>query len=128
EPATETARPEPPVPPAPKAPAPPAPKPPPPKPAKPATPLPPKFSAPVEGLSMDDEVTAVTSVPPQLLEALGAEAKSDENDEWHRVFEDYLRIKKECGESIEGVTFEKFQATLRKTRDNLLEKHACKRV
>lgn len=77
---------------------------------------------------MDDEVTAVTNVPQQLLDALGAEAKPDETAEWRRVFDDYLRIKKECGESIEGATFEKFQATLRKTRDTLIQKHACKRV
>ena len=128
EPVAEPVRAEPPTPPPPKAPAPPAPKPPPPKPTRPAATLPPKFAAPVDGLSMDDEVTAVTNVPQQLLEALGADAQPDELAEWRRVFEDYVRIKKECGEPTEGVTFEKFQATLRKTRDSLIEKHACKRV
>ncbi len=130
EPTPEPARAESPKPPPPKAaaPTPPAPKPPPPKPSRPTSSLAPKFAAPVDGLSMDDEVTAVTNVPQQLLDALGADAKPDETAEWRRIFDDYLRIKKECGESIEGVTFEKFQATLRKTRDSLIEKHACKRV
>lgn len=112
----------------PRAPAPPKPKPP--KPAPPArpAPLPPKYSAPVDGLMMDDEVTAITNVPQQLLDAIGADATTDELGEWRKVFEDFVRIKKECGEPTEGATFEKFQVTLRKTRDSLMEKHACKKV
>lgn len=117
--------------PAPEPPAAPKPaKPKPPKPAPPAKPaaLPPKFSAPVAGLMMDDEVTAITSVPQQLLEAIGADATTDELSEWRKVFDDFVRLKKECGEPTEGTTFEKFLGTLRKTRDSLVEKHACKRV
>lgn len=123
-----------PKPPAPKAatvesakprPAPPKPKPPKPAPSGVAS----KFSpAPVDGLSMDDEVTTITDIPQELLDASQADSASDEDAEWKQVFEDYLRIKRECGESIEGVTFDKFQATLKRTRDNLIAKHACKKV
>jgi hypothetical protein len=32
------------------------------------------------------------------------------------------------GRSTEGLTFEKFQATLKKNRDALMQRHSCKRV
>jgi hypothetical protein len=52
----------------------------------------------------------------------------DEATEWRGVFEEFVRIKKECGEPTEGLSFEKFQTTLRKNRDQLVTKHGCKRV
>ncbi|HWL89359.1 MAG TPA: MXAN_5187 C-terminal domain-containing protein, partial [Polyangiaceae bacterium] len=48
--------------------------------------------------------------------------------EWRIVYEDFIRTKKQCGESTEGLTFAKFQHTLRKNRDALIQRHGCKRV
>lgn len=48
--------------------------------------------------------------------------------EWRTVFEDFLSTKKQCGENVDGLTFEKFQTTLRKNRDALLQRHGTKRV
>ena len=48
--------------------------------------------------------------------------------EWRSVFEDFLSTKKQCNETTEGLTFEKFQTTLRKNRDALLQRHGTKRV
>jgi hypothetical protein len=39
-----------------------------------------------------------------------------------------VRTKKQCGEPTDGLTFEKFQATLKKNRDALMQRHNCKRV
>ena len=44
------------------------------------------------------------------------------------MYDEFLRTKKQCGEPTEGLTFEKFQNTLRKNRDALVERHHCKRV
>jgi hypothetical protein len=52
----------------------------------------------------------------------------DDTSEWPQVFEDFLRLKRENGESTEGLTFEKFQKTLRKNREALIRQHGCKRV
>jgi len=44
------------------------------------------------------------------------------------VFEDFASTKQQCGESLEGFTFDKFQNTLRKHRDAIIERHGVKRV
>lgn len=96
-----------------------------------AMPPPPKpADAPSED---DDDATVVSAVPPEILEAsaTGAHAaveEAGEISEWHNIFEDFVRTKKQCGEPTAGLTFEKFQNTLRKNRDQLMSKTKCKRV
>ena len=86
-----------------------------------------------EGDDSDEDATMVQAVPPEILEASmsGAHAavkEADEIAEWHAVYEDFVRTKKQCGEPTSGLTFEKFQQTLKKNRDQLISKTACKRV
>ena len=81
----------------------------------------------------DDEATMVAAIPKEVLAAATGEhralkAAKDENAEWMSVYEDFVRTKKECGESTDGLTFEKFSHTLKKNRDALIERHGCKRV
>lgn len=52
----------------------------------------------------------------------------DESAEWRAAYQDFIRIKKQCGEPTDGLTFEKFSVILRKNRDQLAEKHGVKRV
>jgi hypothetical protein len=74
----------------------------------------------------DEDATAIGAPPAELMaEASGA---ADDTAEWPSVFEAYRSTKQQCGESVEGLTFEKFTQTLRKHRDALVAKHACKRV
>jgi hypothetical protein len=80
---------------------------------------------------MDDEdATMVGAVPADLLaQATGdARAAHDEMAEWLSVYDDFVRTKRQCSEQVEGLTFEKFSHTLRKNRDLLVQRHACKRV
>jgi hypothetical protein len=51
-----------------------------------------------------------------------------QNVEWVQVFEEFAQTKQKCGESLDGFTFEKFQNTLRKHRDAIIERHGVKRV
>ena len=48
--------------------------------------------------------------------------------EWRAVYEEFVKTKQGCGESIEGLSFEKFQNTLRKNRDSIRERYQCERV
>lgn len=73
----------------------------------------------------DGDATVVGKVPSGLLQA---SANDEDTAEWPQVFEDFLRIKKENGESVDGLTFEKFQRTLRKNREALVQQHGCKKV
>jgi hypothetical protein len=101
-----------------------APRPGPPPIAQPAPPLPPPPSEP------DDEATMVGAVPAELLAQATGDNRgvSEETGEWVSTYEDFIRTKKQCGEPTDGLTFEKFAQTLRKNRDQLMARHACKRV
>ena len=56
------------------------------------------------------------------------EEQADEEGHFRQVFQDYVAMRKECGESTEALTFEKFGVTLRKTRDQIIAKHGAKSV
>jgi hypothetical protein len=52
---------------------------------------------------------------------------SDEQD-WRVVFQEFVATKKQCGENVDGFTYEKFEVTLRKNRDTLIQRHGAARV
>jgi hypothetical protein len=91
---------------------------------------------PPAGLDDDDEATVVSQVPSEILGQLAGDRITgrptpgieDEASDWKRVFDDFVKLKKECGEPIDGISFEKFKNTLRKNRDQLLQRHGCKSV
>lgn len=71
----------------------------------------------------------VGAVPPEVLaQATGEHRLKDETNAWMAVYEDFIRTKKQCGEAVEGLTFDKFSHTLKKNRDALIQRHGCKRV
>jgi len=77
-----------------------------------------------------DESTVIARAPSEILAAASGPSKavSDETAEWMGVYDEFLRTKKQCDEPTEGLSFEKFQNTLRKNRDALVQRHQCKRV
>jgi hypothetical protein len=60
--------------------------------------------------------------------ASGDDNGSDEGAHWRDVYDQYIATRKRCGESIDNLTFEKFGVTLRKTRDQIIEKHGARSV
>jgi hypothetical protein len=86
--------------------------------------------APANDDGDDDEATMVGAVPAELMAQATGENRSasDESAEWLSVYEDFVRTKKKCGEPVDGLSFDKFSHTLRKNRDALVQRHACKRV
>jgi hypothetical protein len=52
----------------------------------------------------------------------------DETAEWRAIYQDFLATKQRCGEPTEGLSYEKFEGTLRKTRQGIVEKHGANRV
>jgi hypothetical protein len=52
----------------------------------------------------------------------------DEASHFRDVYAQYLNVRKDCGESTEGLSYEKFELTLVKTRDQVLSKHPAKSV
>jgi hypothetical protein len=103
----------------------------------PANKAPPPFPAPSAPGAMaskdqkadEEEHTMVAQPSADLLAATGGGAAvADPAAEWHQVYEEFLKTKRECGEPTDGLTFEKFQQTLKKNRDALIQRHGCKRV
>jgi hypothetical protein len=48
--------------------------------------------------------------------------------DWRRVYEEFLALKKQCGEDTASLTFEKFKGTLQRNKDALVQRHSCTRV
>lgn len=84
-----------------------------------------------KGVGKDEEEQTMVAQPSaDLISAASGEHKAvaDPAAEWQQVYEEFIRTKRECGEPTEGLTFEKFQQTLKKNRDALMQRHGCKRV
>jgi hypothetical protein len=74
-------------------------------------------------------------IPPELLAAsqeleqeLLAPSEDQEEQHFQAVFDEFVSVRKRCGEPNDGLTFEKFSTRLKKNRDQLIEKYACKTV
>jgi hypothetical protein len=57
-----------------------------------------------------------------------APAGGVDEEHWHQVYEEFLLIRRQCGEPADGLTYEKFRQKLLKNRDSLIEKYGCKVV
>src|SRR5688572_26466016 len=70
------------------------------------------------------------SEPPQFDASHGSAVNGvhEVEPEWTQVYHDFVRIKQDCGEAVEGFTFERFSATLRKNRDTLMREHGVQHV
>jgi hypothetical protein len=48
--------------------------------------------------------------------------------EWRAVYQEFVALKQQCGENTDGFTYDKFESTLKKNRDTLMNRHGAKRV
>jgi len=72
----------------------------------------------------------VATPPPAAPPPAAAPQAMPEPDEagWQGVYQEFLKVREECGESLEGLTWERFRHKLRKNRDSLVQKYACRTV
>jgi hypothetical protein len=85
--------------------------------------------APKRGPASDPTAAAVLEAAPVAIEApVTGGGEYDELEEWRRVFEEFLALKKQCGEDTGSLTFEKFKGTLQRNKDALVARHNCTRV
>ncbi len=54
--------------------------------------------------------------------------EAEREAEWRQVFEEFVATKQQCGENVEGFTYEKFEQTLRKNQEALKKRHGARRV
>lgn len=81
---------------------------------------PPRPAAPAAASAPQPEV----GLPP----APAAAAVNGANPEWRGVFEDFLATKQQCGESTASLTYEKFEVTLRKNQQAIVDRHGVTQV
>jgi hypothetical protein len=65
---------------------------------------------------------------PSALSSVASTQVGGEQLEWRQVFEEFVATKRQCGENIDGFTFEKFEQTLKKNREALIKRHGAKQV
>lgn len=93
------------------------------QPSAPSHPMPPSPSAP--NVTPSSPGGPPRRPPPPNRPGAGA---PNEAEEWHRVYDEFVATKQQCGENVEGFTYEKFEQTLKKNRDALIQRHGAKRV
>ena len=129
----------PPTPPAPAPPKPPsgpiasaprgAPAAPPRAPSPPSPPAPPSAPAtPPEPSGAEEGTTTVSRVPDELLRASQVSASVDEETHFQETFQQFLETKRQCGEPVAGLTYDKFVVTLRKNKEQIVAKHGGSQV
>lgn len=78
--------------------------------------------------SMPSSTSSVVSRPLGFVPAVAAPAADPDEEHFHAVFNDFVSTRASCGEPADGVTYEKFALKLRKNRDQLVQKYACRTV
>ena len=77
------------------------------------------------------DATVVAKVPEALLQAtaMGGGAPADPDEAHFReVFDVFSQTRAQCGEPVDGLTFDRFVTKLRKNRDTLKEKYGARTV
>lgn len=79
--------------------------------------------------------TMIARVPEELLAASAdsraaslAAPASPTDAHFRQVYEEFVQVKKDCGESLTGFTFEKFAQTLKKNKETIVQKHGAQDV
>jgi hypothetical protein len=99
----------------------------------PAAPKPIGWAPPLPTAALDGgggNPAAPTFAGPGDSEATRVMSYDDNQEDTHfkLVFEDFIATKRQCGESVAGLTLEKFIQKLRDNKAALMSKHACKTV
>ena len=66
--------------------------------------------------------------PAVTAEAPDDDGPFDEMADWKKVYEEYLIVRRRCGEPTDTLTFDKFKSTLERNKAALVERHNCTRV
>lgn len=82
-----------------------------------------------------DDQTAVASPTEALLRAAREVSQVAPNpaeealeQEFRQVYRDFIETKQACGESTDGITYDKFSGKLRSNRQQLISRYSCKNV
>ncbi len=69
---------------------------------------------------------APASAPP--VAAAPIDGAAAEEEHWREVFREFMRVRAECGEPTQGLTYERLRAKLEANRAALMTKYGCRTV
>lgn len=78
--------------------------------------------------AMPSSSASFASRPLGVVPMVAAPAGDPDEEHFQAVFNDFVSTRASCGEPADGVTYEKFALKLRKNRDQLVQKYACRTV
>ncbi|HTP24633.1 MAG TPA: MXAN_5187 family protein [Anaeromyxobacteraceae bacterium] len=52
----------------------------------------------------------------------------DDEEHWQAAYKEFLKVRGECGEPLEGLPYDRFRLKLQKSREQLIAKYACRTV
>lgn len=93
--------------------------------ARPAAPF---GAPPLTAAAAVQAAQAARLAQPRTTQPIGPVVPEDEEGAWRALLDEFLRVRASCGESAEGITWERFREKLRKNRDTLVQKYACRTV
>jgi len=65
---------------------------------------------------------------PKMPAVAAATPASTEEAHFQEVYREFVETRERCGEGADGLTYDKFAAKLRKNKEQLVQKYACKTV
>lgn len=78
--------------------------------------------------AFEEEPTTVADPSTALLKASAERDSDNEESYFQKVYDEFIALKKKCGEPTSSLTFQKFSSKLEKNRAALIAKHGCKEV
>ena len=72
--------------------------------------------------------TPMQGMPPPPPPTGGGAIALTEEQHFQDVFREFVATRDQCGEPNDGLTYDKFVAKLRKNKEQLVQKYACKTV
>ena len=66
--------------------------------------------------------------PPPSSHERPASIGESKQEVWRRVYEEFVGLKQQCGEKVDGLSYEKFEVTLKKNEDTLIQRHGATTV
>lgn len=89
-------------------------------------------AAPAPGLPRPPRQVTNGGAPPAGVQPpsprQGSGPANGDNPEWEGVYREYLQTRQACGESTEGLSFDKFMGTLQRNREAIIKRHGVSRV
>ncbi|HUK66670.1 MAG TPA: MXAN_5187 C-terminal domain-containing protein [Anaeromyxobacteraceae bacterium] len=90
-----------------------------------ASPLPEGELPSPSGEASEPAAPAVVPAPAPEAPSLSEIDTADE-EHWRLVYDEFITARKQSGEPVEGVTYERFRRKLKENRDQLVAKYACR--